>query len=75
MAKDLIPLTRDRSLALPARFSPDAGTARRVIEFFTANMVKNAHESMKKWALVKQRPSALRRYTSLTGSLDAIACF
>lgn len=38
MAHDLIPVTGHHGLSLPALFSADAGTARRVIEFFTANI-------------------------------------
>ncbi len=39
---DLIPLTGQPGLALPALFAPDAGTARREIELFTAN-IRNHH--------------------------------
>jgi integrase len=39
---DLIPLTGNHSITLPALFAPDPSTARRVLEFFTAN-IRNLH--------------------------------
>ena len=42
MTHDLIPVTGHHGLSLPTLFSPDAGTARRVLEFFTAN-IRNPH--------------------------------
>jgi hypothetical protein len=38
MPHDLIPLAGSNSLTLPALFAPDPSTARRVLEFFTANI-------------------------------------
>ncbi|MDQ6704449.1 MAG: phage integrase N-terminal SAM-like domain-containing protein [Acidobacteriota bacterium] len=35
-------MTSQPGLSLPALFSPDVGTARRVLEFFTAN-IRNLH--------------------------------
>jgi len=42
MPHDLIPLTGNNSLTLPALFAPDPSTARRVLEFFSAN-IRNPH--------------------------------
>jgi len=42
MAKDLIPLTGNSSLTFPTLFAADPATARRVLEFFAAN-IRNPH--------------------------------
>jgi hypothetical protein len=42
MPHGLIPVTSQPGLPLPALFALDAGTARRVSEFFTAN-IRNRH--------------------------------